>query len=195
MRGPVLPVLGSVMGPYLPVSGFHASHCSGVIARSRGNETATTRLRLAGMLTSITLSDRAPPASSASPEPMFALAPARESRPTTKKFSSPYCALGSTMSAESGSSALTVLRWLFFEVLQCQAPPVRTRASTANSADSERPASSIGWCRRDFVCFVWVGASAASADSAPESNSRAAQPCLSLVNSSRLGSSERSWHE
>src|ERR1700758_4560389 len=137
------------MGPYLPVFGFQASHCSGVIARSRGNDTATTRLRFAGILTSITVSDRAPSASSVSPAPMSAFSPARESTPTIKKSSSPYCPLRSRMSPEFGSSALMMLSRAFFDVLHCHAPPVAASASAANKAASDRAASSIGR-RRDF---------------------------------------------
>src|SRR5246500_491039 len=137
------------MGPYLPVVGFHASHCIGVIARSRGNDIPTTRLRFAGILTSITVSDRAPSASSVSPAPMLAFSPARESMPTIRKSSSPYCPLGSRMSPEFGSSALMVLSRAFFDVLHCHAPPVAASASAANKAASERAASSIGR-RRDL---------------------------------------------
>src|SRR6516225_3931126 len=132
------------MGPYLPVSEFQATHCIGVIARSRGNDTATTRLRFAGMLTSMTVSDLAPSASSVLPAPMLAFSPARESMPTIKKSSSPYCPLGSRMSLELGSSALMMLSRLFFDALHCHAPPVSASASTAENAASERAASSIG---------------------------------------------------
>ncbi len=96
------------------------------------------------MFTSMTVSERAPSASSVSPAPMLALSPARESRPTIKKSSSPYCPFASRMSSECGSSALIVLSRAFFDVLHCQAPPVITSASTAASAATERPASSIG---------------------------------------------------
>ena len=85
--------------------------------------------------------------------------------PTIKKFSSPYWPLGSRMSLDSGSSALMVLSRLFFDVLHCHAPPVRTSASTANSAASERLASRIGLRRTAFrrrVSAVGVGGSASA---------------------------------
>ncbi|CKU31176.1 Uncharacterised protein [Mycobacterium tuberculosis] len=96
------------------------------------------------MLTSMTVSERAPPASSASPAPILAFAPARESIPTSKKFSSPCCPLGLTMSPECGSSALTMFSRLFFDALHCHAPPVSANARAANRAASERAASTIG---------------------------------------------------
>ena len=111
------------------------------MARSRGNDTATTRSRLAGMLTSITVSDRAPPASSVSPAPMSLFSPNRLSTPTIRKFSSPNCAFGSTMSREPRSSADTLLSMLFFEDCHCHAPPVSASASTAMTAAAARPAS------------------------------------------------------
>ena len=110
------------------------------MARSRGKDTATTRLRLAGMFTSITVSDRVPPASSVSPAPMSLFSPNRLSTPTIRKFSSPYCALGSTMSREPRSSAETLLSMLFFDDCHCQAPPVRANAETAIRAAAARPA-------------------------------------------------------
>ena len=93
------------------------------------------------MFTSITVSDLAPPASSGVPAPMSRFWPNRLSTPTIKKFSSPNCALGSTMSRESWSSAETRLSMLFFDDCHCQAPPVRARASTAISAAAARPAA------------------------------------------------------
>ncbi|SHV60732.1 Uncharacterised protein [Mycobacteroides abscessus subsp. abscessus] len=89
------------------MSSFQTSHSVGWMARSRGKDTTATRLRLAGMLTNIMVSERVPSASEVSPAPMALLAPARVSTPMMRKFSSPYWALGSRMSRELGSSAST----------------------------------------------------------------------------------------
>ena len=73
----------------------------------------------------------------------------RLSTPTIRKFSSPNCALGSTMSRESGSSAEILLSMLFFDDCHCHAPPVRASASTAITAaidttGDHRPAAARG---------------------------------------------------
>ena len=81
-----------------------------------------------------------PPASSVSPAPMSLFSPNRLSTPTIRKFSSPNCALGSTMSRESGSSAETLLSMLFFDDCHCHAPPVSASADTAIRAAAARPA-------------------------------------------------------
>ena len=117
------------------------------MARSRGNDTATTRSRLAGMFTSITVSEREPPASSVVPDAHVAGSRRmRLSTPTIKKFSSPNCAFGSTMSRESGSSAEIRLSMLFFADCHCHAPPVMAKRQHGDqggdcAAGDHRPAA------------------------------------------------------
>ncbi len=71
---------------------------------------------------------------------MSLFSPNRLSTPTIRKFSSPNCALGSTMSREPRSSAETLLSMLFFDDCHCQAPPVSASADTAIRAAAARPA-------------------------------------------------------
>ena len=97
------------------------------------------------MLTSITVSERAPPASSVSPAPMLALSPAASPSRRSGSSRRRTARRGRRCRMNPGSSALTVLSRSFFDVLHCHAPPVSTSASTAiNAAASARRAASGG---------------------------------------------------
>ena len=150
---------------------LHAWQFTGVIPRSRGKETATTRLRLAGMLTSMMVSERAPSAMLVSPAPISPFAPMRLSTPMIKKFSSPFWALRSRMSLEFGSRAAMVFSRLFFALCHCHAAPVTANVDTAMSTAADRAASNAGRRRRlrarPAAAIGTVASTPASGESAP----------------------------
>ena len=128
-------------------SGHPRPSLVGVIAVSRGNDTTTTRLRLAGMFTSMMVSERAPSASSAGPD--VGRSP-RSDCPRRRSGSSRHrtARWGRGMSRNSDRAPPRSSAGCSWTSSTARSPPVRASARTAINAANERAASILPGCRR-----------------------------------------------